>query len=123
MDLVKAVLALVLLAVLGSAVAGCGATKERVLGRGEKVVLNPDWRTITVRGSEAGLQHVATGRLVTCRGWPADEGAQVPGSIDDSVEAEQSQAGMAGSPPSPLKDIVITRLPDGSVSVSCGSSK
>ena len=117
----RPILALALLAVLGFAATGCGATKKIVVHVDTNAATNPQMRTITVRGSAATLQRVATGRLVTCHGWPAGEAAQVPGS--GSVEVETSQAGTAGSPPSPLRDIVVTRFHDGSVSVTCGQSK
>jgi hypothetical protein len=101
--LVKAVLALTLIAVLGSALAGCGASKRAV----SRLIIVT--RTTTV-------SNVKTGVFIGCKGGPA---AKVPprGEGVDSSASQVAVTTTIGVPPAGA--IQLTHLKNGSVTVSC----
>jgi hypothetical protein len=111
---VKVATTLALLAVLGFAIAGCGATKKKIVVYDRVGPVNP----IQVTGTgTTTIPNVKTGRPILCQGWKGP-GVKVPppGSSASDSESENSQAGTV---PSSSKQIQLEHLPNGSLTVSC----
>lgn len=120
----KATLALALLAVLGVAVAGCGATKRIVV----KVDTNSlaakigseSAGTITVVGAPiTTIPKVKTGSRIKCTGWPG-RGVKVP-PRGSAADVGEGKATVNGTEPT-SHDMQLTHLKDGSVTVLCTST-
>ena len=114
---VKTLIALALLAVLGFAAAGCGATKKKtvVYHDGQAMRSSP----ITFTGTTT-VPNVATGTLIHCKGGPS---AKVP-RRGATVAAGEDKLSPVGTPPptTPSRAIQLTHLQNGSVTVSCTPS-
>jgi len=121
---VKAILALVLLAVLGFAAAGCGATKKVVVSvqtnsLAAKIAYQYA-RTITVDGSvTTTIPNVLTGTRIKCKGWPG-RGVKVP-PPGSGADVGEGRATVNGTAPT-SHDMQLTHQEDGSITVFCTSS-
>jgi hypothetical protein len=109
---VRPLLTLTLLAVLGSAVTGCGATKKVVVN-----VRTTPLRTVKVLGSTATIPNVPTGTRIICRGWKRAVKVPPPGSEANVGQGRATPSGKASS----SKSMQLTHLPNGSVTVTCSS--
>ena len=119
----KAILALVLLAVLGFAAAGCGATKKIVVTvqtNSLAAKIADDTRTITVDGSvTTTIPNVLTGTRIKCKGWPG-RGVKVP-PPGSGADVGEGRATVNGTAPT-SHDMQLTHQEDGSITVFCTSS-
>lgn len=113
----KPLLALALLAVLGFAVAGCGGT-ETITSGGPPVSVFTRAPTIRVSGS-ATIPNVPTGTRIICKGWPA-RGVKVP-PLGGAANAGAGTATPGGTGSS-SRNLKLTHLENGSVTVSCTQS-
>lgn len=113
----RAVIALVLLAAVGFALAGCGAAKKRiVVGTVNHAVgANTGFGAVTVTGT-ATLPNVKTGTVIACRGGRPS--AKVPGR-GDSVSVGSGVVTVGGKVPSSTRNLQMTHLRTGWVTVSC----
>ena len=107
----KLILALVLLAVLGFAVAACGSTKKAYVNMGG--LGGPAY---VVRGTTT-ISNVATGDVVRCKGGLSAE-VPTPGG---AVAVGRDRLSPTGTPASSssMGEIQLTRLRNGSVTVTC----
>jgi hypothetical protein len=107
----KRILALVLLAVLGFAVAACGSTKKAYVNMG-----GLGGSAFVVRGTTT-ISDVTTRDLVRCQGGPS---ANVP-TPGGAVAAGTDRLSPTGAPSSTSSrgEIQLTRLRNGSVTVTC----
>ena|SRR6478735_1706375 len=102
--LVKALLALALIAVAGFALAGCGSSKRAV---------SP--HLIIVTGTTT-VSNVKTGVFIGCKGGPA---AKVP-PRGEGVDSSASQVAVTTTTGVPQAGAIqLTHLKNGSVTVSC----
>jgi hypothetical protein len=120
---VKVILSLALLALLGFAAAGCGASKKIVVKMRTNSlateIANNEARTITVVGSATTtIPNVKTGTRIVCQGWPG-RGVKVPprGSEANVGEGRASPNGTSRS-----HRVQLAHLENGSLTVSCSSS-
>jgi hypothetical protein len=109
----KPILGHVLLAVLGFALADCGSTKKAYVNMGG--LGGPAY---VVHGTTT-ISNVATGDLVRCKGGPS---ANVP-TPGGAVAVGRDRLSPTGTPSSTSSrgEIQLTRLRDGSVTVTCTS--
>ena len=116
----KPLLALILLAVVA---AGCGAAKVHVVQGGSVTMIHyVNKGPILVTGRTATIQDVETGARVTCKDGL---GAAVP-PRGQGVDANRGQgtvnkSGAAGK--SSTAELRLRHLRDGSIVVSCASSR
>jgi hypothetical protein len=120
---VKAILALALLALLGFGVAACGATtKIDVKVNTNSLateIANGEARTITVAGSATTtIPNVKTGTRISCNGWP-ERGVRAPppGTVAYVGGGEATPSGTKTS-----HRVELRRLENGSLTVSCSVS-
>lgn len=120
----KLLLALALLAVLGFAVAGCGSAKKAVSGGPRYihvVTLHKKAGSgliITVTGTLT-IPNVKAGTRIKCKGWPG-RGVKVPppGSEANVGGGTATPSGTGSS----SRNMKLTHLENGSVTVSCTQS-
>jgi len=108
----KPILALALLAALGFTVAGCGATKKKVVVTpgGSASVQQSTTPAITVSGKSTLLMNFKAGTRVACKGWP---GMQVTVPATGASVIVRSHG---------TKELRLKRLQDGTIHVSCLST-
>ena len=118
----KQTFGLVLLVALGLSAAGCGSAHKVVTSAepATVTVLGPITHTIRVVESTVTLQNVPTGARIACKGW-IGEGLKVPPRGGFAADSEQVSA--VQGPASPPREMKLTRLQSGSVTVSCKLSK
>ena len=114
----KTLVTLALLAILGFAAAGCGATKKKAVMIARTGPGGPP-RTVNIaalRGTNT-IPNLPTGTLVRCRGGP---GAKVP-RRGAAVAAGNDKLVTVGStaPTTPSREIQVMHLLNGSVTVTC----
>jgi len=104
----KRIAALALLAVLGFAVAGCGAAKQSVVSSTGAVrsFRGPGGVVVT---RHATIRHATPGMPITCAGGGPT--VTVPTGVVDETTAP--------SGPAPVVDLELSRSRDGTVTVSC----
>jgi hypothetical protein len=109
----KPILALVLVAAPGFALAACGSTKKAYVNMGGLV--RPAY---VVRGTTT-ISNVTTGDLVRCKGGPS---ANVP-TPGGAVAVGRDRLSPTGTPASSSSsgEIQLTRLRNGSIAVTCAS--
>ncbi len=110
-----------LLAFLGFAVAGCGATKKGGWEQYPVTLYKKASGPLAVTGTMT-ISSVKTGTFIRCHGGP---GAKVParGAGVSAGSAIQAVIGATTTAPPPVsRQIQITHLQDGSVTVSCTPS-
>ena len=113
---VRSIFALVLLAVLGFSVAGCGATKKIVLHVDTTPATPVFGQTITVVGpTTTTIANVKTGTRIGCKDWDAQV-ATVPRRGDSDGVRE-------GGPGTTSSELQMTHLENGSVTAACKPSK
>src|SRR5215471_21306992 len=97
-----------LFAVLGSAAAGCGSTKEAASTTYQRNVVPAEARgTVTVSGKSTILMNFKAGTRVACKGWP---GMQVTVPATGASVIARSQG---------TRELRLRRLQDGTIHVSC----
>jgi hypothetical protein len=102
----KRILALVVLAVLGFATAGCGSGEKARTSHVVKFVSGPHGIRVVGRGT-ARLAHLKPGTRVSCKGAPAV-----------TVPYDTSSVAAVRGPVE--RSIKLTRSLNGTVTVSCG---
>jgi hypothetical protein len=128
----KPTLALAVLAVLGLAVAGCGATKKAAVTLGGPVkhsgsgtvntIVRSDRMTAAHRFIVAGsvtIKNVKTGTQVACKGW---QGVSVP-PRGQAVVGFASAMATPGKKSQALDQMSLRHRQDGSIAVSCTPPK
>jgi hypothetical protein len=122
------------LAVLGFAVAGCGATKKATLTVGgpmkhsgtatvDSIVSSDRMKTahqFIVAGSVT-IKNVKTGTQVGCKGWNG-QGVRVP-PRGQAVVGFASAMTIPGKKPQALAQMSLKHRQNGSIAVSCTRSK
>jgi hypothetical protein len=130
----KPTLALVMLAVLGFAFAGCGATKKAVVTVGGPMkhfgtatvdsIASSDRMTTVHQFIVAGsvtIRNVKTGTQVACRGWHR-HGVRVPPRGQALVGFASAMA-IPGKTSQALDRMSLKHRRDGSIAVSCTPPK
>lgn len=130
----KPTLVLVLFAVLGFAVAGCGATKKATVTVGGPMkhsttatvdsIASSDGMTTSHQFVVAGsvtIRNVKTGTQVACKGWHA-QGVRVP-PRGQAVVGFASAMAIPGKKSQALDQMSLRHRRDGSIAVSCTPSK
>lgn len=120
----KTILGLVVLAALGFAGAGCGATKKIVVTVSTSSlpakIAAAKTRTITVVGSTTtAFPNVVSGTTIKCKGWPG-RGVKVPPPGSEANVGVGKATPNGTAPPS--HGMQVTHLRDGSVTVVCTSN-
>jgi hypothetical protein len=109
---VKAIRALALLAVLGFAAAGCGATKKIVVN-----VRTTPLRHIMIHGSTATIPNVPTDARIKCRGWRGRAVRVPPRGSTANVGGGKAMPGGTSS----SENMQLTHQENGSLIVVCTS--
>lgn len=107
---------LLALALLGFAVAGCGATKKVV------VKINNGFgphTPVAISGTET-IPNVKTGARVICKGW-AGQGVRVP-PRGEAVVGFASKITIPGKKSPPVDQMSLKHRQNGSVTVTCKPS-
>jgi hypothetical protein len=130
----KPTLALAVLAVLGLAVAGCGATKKAAVTLGGPVkhsgsgtvnsIVRSGRMTAAHRFIVAGsvtIKNVKTGTQVACKGWHG-QGVSVP-PRGQAVVGLASATAIPGKKSQALDQMSLRHRQDGSIAVSCTPPK
>lgn len=124
----KQILALVALAVLGFAVAGCGSAKKTGTGtldarsHAVKQSLGPYPKMITVNG-HATLPNLKSGTQISCKGGEPTVSLPLVSPTGESVTSVSGghwSSGAAVSGPSPVLTMRLKRAANGTITVSCG---
>jgi hypothetical protein len=100
------------LLVVAVAAAGCGATKRIVVN-----VRTTPARAIVVDGPTTTISNVQTGMRIRCRGWRQSVKVPPPGSTANAGEGKATPNGTSSS-----KNMQLTHLANGSITVSCTAS-